>query len=415
MTNLLLESSVLAITESVKMLSSPDPLVAAIARASADRRVRMYREGGKRAWNSTTPVSNQDLCDFLSGRAVNGRTTASPGVQDVWTRARRGFARLGFSIHPSGGELLVVKMGQRSVANNNLKRLTKFLHQSAGEGWRDVWKNKRAQGRTVESHSQKPHSSAWLSRSVGNISESDKAWAIKARLNLLPTLLARSHYAKVPRGFKPPTLCRVCQNGVESSAHILNSCQPMQESWVTRHDAVVRLIANNVPSSTTRRITIDQMDELAYRHGVEGALGRELKPDLVVVQQPQHASTGGLEGMRANLTILDVAVPYEKDGALDLRQAQKIAKYTPLKQLYEDHHPQLQGEVHAFPVGSLGSIHGSCFGALRRLGFPRQRAHEVMRKASVLAIQGSRRLWSRWCQMLYRLPPERQNPPPVPI
>ena len=191
--------------------------------------------------------------------------------------------------------------------------------------------------------------------------------------------------------------------------HILNGCMAVQDCWTTRHDAIVNLISANIPSSSVSRLSVNSIDELGHRSGIAQHV-----PDIVAIQKPRYADTGGA-ALRSKLSIVDVAVPYEHDGVLDQRYDQKVAKYTPLKQLYKRHQPNLQGEVHAFVVGSLGSIHNSCFSTLRRLEIPRQRAHELMRKAAVTAIQGSRRAWSRWCQLLYTLPPDRQNPPPVPV
>ena len=390
-TSLCHEARVMAVTQAFKMLTSPDTLISNVARASLDGRINIFCTRTKGAWRSRDSVSNEAVASFLSGRPLNQRIGNPPGVLDIWLRARAGALQVGLSLSWTQEQLLVLHMGQASIDSNNRKRVTRSLHQFMNEWWGKQWESKSSQGATFPSHSQKHHSSSWMTKDLG-MSHADAAWAFRARLNLLPTQ-ARAAKTKRPNpaGGVQNDLCRLCHEFPETQAHILNHCKPLKPQIIARHDAIMHLFNSALQDITSlNHIAMDTTARSFYDNA-----GVVSKPDFIIKSHD-----------RRMIVVADVHCPYDRSDNITQSQLYKRGRYMPVVWEYADNPSWRNYNVsyRDMTIGALGSIPKETLDCLHYLGVPAAVKKTLLQEAAVLALKGSRKIWVAFLTKLYELP-----------
>ena len=162
-------------------------------------------------------------------------------------------------------------------------------------------------------HQPEPSSSHWLSAGTFT-SFSDFRFAIRARLNLLPTktVVKRAGHPEID------TTCPKYHQGPETLGHVLNACMlnactPNAGLMRERHNTILQRLVKAVP-----REAGDKFIEQKIRDSTG-----DLRPDLVI-----------LNSKRKTATIVDVTIPYEGEvTSFEAARAEKLRKYHPVVEL----------------------------------------------------------------------------------
>ena len=216
-----------------------------------------------------------------------------------------------------------------------------------------------------------------------NVSDILITFAIKARLNILPTNLTLHIWNREndPR-------CPLCHHPSESMAHLLNSCQKFKNFRSRRHDRIVSKLCDFIKQGNSafevhenklaRTVLPNLRDDLADIVNT--------KPDIICVQ--------------GNTCILvEVTVCY--DIYMSLAYESKISIYTPLVNIMVSRGYDTKLFVVCF--GSLGTVHKSIFNSLRYFVTDKERVKQIIKWCSISAIIGSNYIWRHRLKFLNEL------------
>ena len=165
------------------------------------------------------------------------------------------------------------------------------------------------QGRTFHLVSKTPSSNHWI-HAGAYTTFSDYRFAIRARLNLLPTrtVAKRAGHPEID------TTCPKCHQAPETLGHVLNACTPNTGLMRERHNAILKRLVKAVPR---------EAGEKYVEQNIRDAPG-DLRPDLVILSQEKKVAT-----------IVDVTIPYEGEvNSFIAARAEKLRKYHPLGSSY---------------------------------------------------------------------------------
>lgn len=342
-----------------KLLSTPDAIVKGVAYHHlsnvAEKRTR-------------SNAVNTDLMEMFLNSSPTPGEGKTGDIRSLWSIVRSSLVRCGAVINLATGKISCngksiswagKKNAGRALRANLLKKHTSNLHQA------------NDQGRSSHCVALHPSSNHWI-RSGKYISFGEYRFAIKARLNLLPTktVLQRSGKPNIN------TSCPGCNSEQETLAHVLNHC-PRSEGLIRhRHNAILHRLSKAIPR--TRGIQyLEQM--------VPGD-PQGLKPDIVI-----------LNDSTSEAFVIDVTVPFEgPEGTLEEARETKIAKYSHLRGVLAAKGYQ-SVTVDAFVIGSLGSWDPQNDPLIRRLGIPYKYATLFRKLCSWQAITGSYGIWRAKC------------------
>ena len=137
------------------------------------------------------------------------------------------------------------------------------------------------------------------------MSFSSYRFAIKGRLNLLPTRVTAKRAGKRLAN----TTCRKCKEQPDTLGHVLNGCTPNASLMRERHNSILQRLSKAIPPSLGTQFLEQNVKD--FPHG-------DLRPDLVVWHSDKK------------VTIIDVAIPYEGDSdAFTKARNVKRSKYQP--------------------------------------------------------------------------------------
>lgn len=226
------------VTHALRCLTSPDKMVQDVARSQL---TSVAKKRLKKADVQTTDIEHPLNSPSTPQEASRGDVTS------LWSAVRKSLNRLSCKVRLEGAvvflthkELDVNAKDRRAVTNllGNVKsnlRLSQLL-------------DAKDQGCAFASASKDPTSNFWI-QSGAFLSFAEYRFAIKARLNLLPTKVA------VKRAGKPhldPT-CPKCKLQPESLGHILNTCTPNAGLMRERYNAILKRLVKATPTSTGDR------------------------------------------------------------------------------------------------------------------------------------------------------------------
>ncbi|KAL5509851.1 hypothetical protein EMCRGX_G005290 [Ephydatia muelleri] len=163
------------------------------------------------------------------------------------------------------------------------------------------WSEAKDQGRAVTCISAHESSNHWI-RGGMYTSFSEYRFALKARLNLLPTRTVRKRGGEAIQD----TSCQRCYQKQETLAHILNHCPPNVGLIRSRHNRILHRLANAIPRSKGAKL---------LEQSIPGD-GMALKPDLVILNKD-----------KSEAYIVDVAVPFEGEDSFRTARQCKEDKF----------------------------------------------------------------------------------------
>ncbi|KAL5510035.1 hypothetical protein EMCRGX_G005503 [Ephydatia muelleri] len=190
------------------------------------------------------------------------------------------------------------------------------------------WVLAKDQGRAAACVSAHEASNHWV-RGGRYTSFSEYRFALKARLNLLPTRTVRKRSGKAI----VDTSCPKCHEEQETHAHVLNHCPPNVGLVRHQHNKILYCLARAIPASKGTQL---------MEQSVPGD-GRSLRPDLVILNKE-----------KAEAYVVDVTVPFEGEDSFREARKAKEEKYTHFKQVLMSKGYR-KVEVDGFVVGALGS------------------------------------------------------------
>ena len=221
-------------------------------------------------------------------------------------------------------------------------------------------------------------------------------FALRARLNLLPTRTVQARCGKVI----PDTRCRRCHLVPETLSHITNHCLHNMGLIRARHNAVLERLIRATPPSLGDKFKEQPLPNTTGAN----------RPDLTIIA-PDGRS----------VILVDVCIPFEGvPEALQDAAQEKVRKYEPLRQTLLSRFERV--EVLPFVVGSLGSWFPPNEEVLRKLHIGWRYAALMRRLCVASAIAGSQDIWFRsTCSIPgtnvpgYLQAPDLPPPPAVPL
>jgi hypothetical protein len=311
------EVDVQTVVQAIKMLSSSDPFVSAVAIGELRKAVRFA---------ARADPSPALMRDFMSGstRGNFHRDRIRYRTHSLWTRARCACRRLGLTFAVPDNESPAIYTNTKGPCL--AKSASSFLHRHVQDRAAEKLMDFPDQGKVARAlvNDSFGNGSAFLYTGL-NIRFRDWRFVHRARLNVVPTNQNKARWCDVSSN------CRKCGDASETLPHILNHCEPSMTKIRERHNSIVSRLANAIKSGDVR---IDKQ--------VPG-IDDECRPDIVIQNDDE-------------VLIIDVTCPFENgENALAEADFNKVAKYDHVKRHYQSLGKRCS--VHGFVIGSLGTWH----------------------------------------------------------
>ena len=306
------ESDLQAIVQALRTLSSPDEVVANIAKQELKMFVRRTAQSAPTAELVTKYLSaSQDpRLDHLSYSTHSS----------LWSRVRMARLQKVTFVFSDVNPPHVTADGSEGVISKNI---SVFLHCLAQQRSADSLMSLLDQGKVARClhEDQYGNGSTWHMTGL-NIRFKDWRFIHRARLNVLPLNANKSRFSRAS------PICRHCTQP-ETLPHVICHCRPQMTQIRDRHNKIVDRIVKAVRFG---EITTDR----AVRES-----GLRVRPDIVVKE-------------RDKVLIIDVTCPFDNDShALSDAAEHKFTKYEQLKQHFIA--CGMKCQVYPFVVGALGS------------------------------------------------------------
>ena len=353
----------------VSCLTSRDKTVNDVAWAQLHLTVQKRRR--------LTEVSAEDITDFLNHPPLPQERRTND-VSTIWSLARKSLAHASSSLEIDGADVVLSVEGEH-FAPNQKQQMKKALNNACEARHLAALLEAPDQGRAFHLVSKDPVSSHWIA-SGAYTSFSDFRFALRARLNLLPT---KTVAKRVGHAIADDT-CPKCRSAPETLGHILNTCPPNAGLMRERHGKILKRLIKATPTSAGNKFAEQKIKDSPG----------DLRPDLVVLNDESSTAV-----------IVDVTIPIETSpSSFDAAREEKLRKYTPLAEWLTT-----QGytnvSTHAFIVGSLGSWDPDNVQALKALSIGRRYSVLMSKLCVVDAINGSNTIWRQ------RSKPRTAHPP----
>ena len=340
------ECDVMVIAQAVRILSSSDPAVAAMARHELKYIVRRSTQ------SEPTP---ELLSVYLSSTADRRTKTLYYTYSSLWSRVRQACRRLRVSFHYS--EASDVTISADDSQHIKSPQVITFLHRLVQSRCGDDLMQLKDQGKVARclSDDQYANGSTWHCTGL-NLRFKDWRFIHRARLNVVPLNAVKSRYSHVD------PVCRHCLQP-ETLPHVICHCRPHMPQIRDRHNSIVSRLTNAIRFG---KITTD-------RTVAESNL--RLRPDVVVEEGNQ-------------VLIIDVTCPFDNDStALSDAATGKVLKYQPLKEFFVSKGKSCV--IFPFVVGALGSWYKQNEILLKKLGMTRRYKSLFRKLCCTDAIKGS--------------------------
>lgn len=350
------ELHIFRVSSAFKLLSTPgDHRVRDIAYSALSRTAEI------RSGNRKSPQ------EFLNSLPDPGEGNKGD-LSSLWSDSRVSFHHCNAKIDTDNCAIIC---DNHTVHWPKRSQVPSLLRSSIQNRHKTQWSSCSDQGRTVSCISKHAASNHWI-RTGKYTSFGEYRFALKARLNLLPTRTARYRAGEVI----PDRSCRKCNTEQETLAHILNHCPNHVGLLRLRHNKILSRLANAIPAKMGRQ----------YKEQVVPGDRLGLKPDLVV-----------LDDTKKEAFVIDVTTPFEGTESFSTARLEKERKYGYLKALLGSKGYQ-RVEVDAFIVGSLGSWDTSNEQVLQKLGIGRNYSKMFRNLCCTEALKGSFSIWKTFLQ-----------------
>ena len=311
----------LMITQAIKMLTCPNPLVRGVTTHSLDCTIL------KRYGSTEGP---EDRWRFLSGQLRWEDESRRGDISSIWSRVQSFVVTSGVRLHEGTVESpapTAITIGEDDLSGRRLREaLLRTLRTARGEDWLRRWTRLKEQGGLAGSFSWAPESNFWI-RECRYLRYREYRWALKARLNLLPVASHKRKYA----GPTADTRCRGCTGRVETQTHCLSVCPGNMPAMRARHDQLQKRLVNAIPLDLGTKF-LDQ--------AVPGCPGQ--RPDVVI-----------LNSEKKKAYLIDVTCPNEQSENLVAARRRKVEKYQNVKDRLTEQ--GFDTVLDAFVVGTLGT------------------------------------------------------------
>ena len=223
------------------------------------------------------------------------------------------------------------------LAETDLRRLKSLLvRQNLGD-----WGNLQAQGKSSQHFKDQPLSNRWLADD-SLLGSWEYTNALRLRTDTAGTRVAMHRADK-----SLDVMCRHCRLKPESLGHVLGECIAGKGLRIDRHNEMVNLI---------ERIATEKEFKVAKEQTFRLPDDQLLKPDLVLTN-----------GDRA--LVVDVTVRFESESWFERASAEKVNKYSPLKDLICSRFDTREFEVVPIVVGSRGLVSKEVRLGLAKIGY----------------------------------------------
>jgi hypothetical protein len=344
------ECDLQAIVQAVRILSSSDPAVVAMARHELKYIVRRSTQ-----CNPTPELLSTYLSSIPDPRTNKLFYTYS----SLWSRVRQACRRMRVSFRYSDDKSPIIVADDSAEIES--KEVTFFLHRLVQSRFATVLMELRDQGKVARclNDDQYANGSSWHCNGL-NIRFKDWRFIHRARLNVVPLNVNKHRYSNTSEK------CRHCEQP-ETLPHVINHCRPHMVQIRDRHNSIVDRLTNAVRFGT---ITTDRT--------IQDSKLR-LRPDIVVEEANR-------------VLIIDVTCPFDNDvDALSEAALAKVNKYEPLKEFVESTGKKCV--VLPFVVGALGSWYKQNEIVLGHLGMTRRYKTLFRKLCCTDAIQGSNNIY----------------------
>ena len=213
-----------------------------------------------------TEVSPEDITDFLNHPPLPQERRTSD-VSTIWSLARKSLAHASSSLEIDGADVVLSVEGEH-FAPNQKQQMKKALNNACEARHLAALLEAPDQGRAFHLVSKDPVSSHWIA-SGAYTSFSDFRFALRARLNLLPT---KTVAKRVGHAIADDT-CLKCRSAPETLAHILNACPPNAGLMRERHGKILKRLIKATPTSAGNKFAEQKIKDSPG----------DLRPDLVVL------------------------------------------------------------------------------------------------------------------------------------
>ena len=326
----------------------------------------------------TRSLDQRSPQDFLNHRADRGEGQRGD-IKTIWSKVRSSLKHCEAELSTTTES---ISCCGRSLSWGKRNLVASLLRSAIQSRYLRRWNESPDQGRSVTCFSQHPASNHWVP-SGKYTSFGEYRFALKARLNLLPTRTVRKRAGENVTDLS----CPRCNNEQETLAHVLNHC-PSQVGLIRqRHNNILTRLANAIPPWKGRQ----------YKEQMVPGDPQGLKPDLVV-----------LNDVSKEAYVVDVTMPFEGSGSFAMARTEKEEKYNHLKALLSSKGYN-KVEVDAFVVGPLGSWDKLNEMVLRKLSVPRKYATLFRRLCCTEAIKGSFIMWKNHTMGPSRYPDDSQQ------
>ena len=344
------ECDVMAIVQAVRILSSSDPAVAAMARYELKYIVRRSTQ------SEPTP---ELLSVYLSSTPDRRTAKLYYTYSSLWSRVRQACRRLRVTFHYSDTSDVTISADDSEHIKS--KQVTTFLHRLVQSRFGDDLMALKDQGKVARcmSDDQYANGSTWHCTGL-NVRFKDWRFIHRARLNVVPLNANKSRFSNTD------PICRHCLQS-ETLPHVICHCRPHMVQIRDRHNSIVTRLTNAIRFG---KITTD-------RTVAESNL--RLRPDVVVEEGNQ-------------VLLIDVTCPFDNDtNALSDAANAKVLKYQPLKEFLVSKGKSC--EIYPFVVGALGSWFKQNEILMNKLGMTRRYKSLFRKLCCTDAIQGSNNIY----------------------
>ncbi|KAE9103981.1 hypothetical protein PF007_g14203 [Phytophthora fragariae] len=376
----------LQVAHAWQMLHSKDPDIRSIARAQVGQVARKRFKLNEGHWRGrddeiTQLFLNTELA--ASPYATQRRRTGD--ISSLWTDVRQTLVTIGLKLQP-GDDDSAPGLLQLRVPHHTkwLSHKTVLRHVKLHMKLRRLakWKTKMVQGRSVRE--QGGVGSRFTTAGAG-LSNGEYRFAIAARVALIDTRNSLKNRKLRANETCPVPGCTFA----ETTAHVLNHCEPNMAAVRQRHDDALEQIAAPLRHKVEKS---GGKLEVAINRPVPEYAGAALRPDIVL---------RNTETKRA--VIVDLAITHEDQpadaatsSALQACRDHKITKYQMVAAAMQ--RAGWTVRVAGIVYGSLGYVLPSNFKVYTELLVLLKRdARRLDRKLSSHCIRASARIWSQHC------------------
>lgn len=281
---------------------------------------------------------------------------------------------------PSSWKLYDIVM-KKEVIFSSAKNISLFLCNRRRDRWKSRMVNQSFHLHSMYSFSDSPINNEFLVRQQYPIQDSIFNFALRSRLNILPT----PQFDEIING-KDHVFCPVCASQgnqcIQSLAHILNGCVGKFHEYTKRHNKVQEVICEFLKESGD--IVEIHKDKTMHMDNLPQELST-LRPDIV-------AWNDG----RTKCILVEIGVPYATHN-MDCDKLEEVFNIKKNKYLPICNHLKNLGikvEHYTVIVSSLGAVYSETLTELRSLTHGNRMAHKTLiKRLSMNAIIGSMDIW----------------------